>query len=46
MLKRAERLIPAPVSVCLLADRGFADTALMHYLQGRVALAFSDSGQK
>lgn len=46
MLKRASRLIPAGVSVCLLADRGFADTALMHYLQGRVALAFSVRSQK
>ena len=33
MLKRAARLIPAGVSVCLLADRGFADTALMRYLR-------------
>lgn len=33
MLKRAARLIPAGVSVCLLADRGFADTQLMRYLR-------------
>lgn len=33
MLKRASRLIPAGVSVCFLADRGFADTQLLHYLR-------------
>ena len=33
MLKRAARLIPPGVSVCFLADRGFADTALMRYLR-------------
>lgn len=32
MLKRATRLVPAGVSVCFLADRGFADTTLMRYL--------------
>lgn len=46
MLKRASKLIPTGVSVCLLADRGFADTQLMRYLRSGVALAFSDSGQK
>ena len=33
MLKRASRLIPAGVSVCFLADRGFAYTQLMRYLR-------------
>lgn len=33
MLKRAARLVPAGVSVCFLADRGFADTLLMRYLR-------------
>jgi hypothetical protein len=33
MLKRAARLLPQGVSVCFLADRGFADTALMRYLR-------------
>lgn len=33
MLKRAARLVPSGVSVCFLADRGFADTALMRYLR-------------
>ncbi|GAB4370991.1 MAG: hypothetical protein Kow00121_12170 [Elainellaceae cyanobacterium] len=33
MLKRAARLVPAGVSVCFLADRGFADTTLMRYLR-------------
>lgn len=33
LLKRAARLMPAGISVCLLADRGFADTALMRYLR-------------
>ncbi len=44
MLKRAARLVPAGVSVYFLADRGFADATLMHYLRSGVALAFSDSG--
>ena len=44
MLKRAARLIPGGVAVRIRADRGFADTQLMRYLQGRVALAFSHSG--
>jgi hypothetical protein len=33
MLKRASRLIPAGVSVCFLANWGFADTQLMRYLR-------------
>jgi hypothetical protein len=33
MLKRAAGLLPVDVSVCFLADRGFADTKLMHYLR-------------
>lgn len=33
MLKRASGLLPAGVSVCFLADRGFADTRLMSYLR-------------
>jgi hypothetical protein len=33
MLKRTARLLPDGVSVCFLADRGFADTALMRYLR-------------
>lgn len=33
MLKRAARLIPSGVSICFLADRGFADTTLMRYLR-------------
>lgn len=33
MLKRATRLVPPGVQVCFLADRGFADTTLMHYLR-------------
>ncbi|XPM59507.2 MAG: hypothetical protein EDM05_019495 [Leptolyngbya sp. IPPAS B-1204] len=33
MLKRASGLIPVGVSVCFLADRGFADTTLMRYLR-------------
>lgn len=33
MLKRAARLVPAGVRVCFLADRGFADIALMRYLR-------------
>ncbi|WP_250125094.1 hypothetical protein [Chroococcidiopsis sp. CCMEE 29] len=31
MLKRASRLIPKGVSVCLLAERGFGDPQLMRY---------------
>lgn len=33
MLKRATRLMPTGVSICYLADRGFADTTLMRYLR-------------
>lgn len=33
MLKRAARLIAPGVSVCFLADRGFADAVLMRYLR-------------
>lgn len=33
MLKRAAGLLPVGVSVCFLADRGFADTKLMRYLR-------------
>lgn len=33
LLKRAARLLPAGVSVCFLADRGFADALLMRYLR-------------
>ncbi len=33
MLKRATRLVPPGAAVCFLADRGFADTALMRYLR-------------
>lgn len=33
MLKRASGLLPKGVSVCFLADRGFADTQLMRYLR-------------
>ena len=33
MLKRAAKLIPAGISVCFLADRGFADVQLMRYLR-------------
>lgn len=33
MLKRAVRLVPVGVEVYFLADRGFADTTLMHYLR-------------
>jgi len=36
MLKRAARLVPAGVSVCFLADRGFADTTLMQYLRDQL----------
>lgn len=40
MLKRAERLIPQGVEVCFLADRGFADTALMRYLRDELKWHF------
>ena len=33
MLKRADRLVPDGISVCFLADRGFADAILMKYLR-------------
>ncbi|CAA9396922.1 hypothetical protein AVDCRST_MAG94-5705 [uncultured Leptolyngbya sp.] len=33
MLKRGARLVPTGIQVCFLADRGFADTTLMHYLR-------------
>jgi hypothetical protein len=33
MLKRVQKIVPAGVSVCFLADRGFADTQLMRYLR-------------
>lgn len=33
LLNRAARLIPNDISVRFLADRGFADTQLMHYLR-------------
>ncbi len=40
MLKRAARLVPAGVRVCFLADRGFADTALMRYLRDQLHWQF------
>jgi hypothetical protein len=40
MLKRASKLIPTGVSVCLLADRGFADTQLMRYLRDELQWHF------
>ncbi len=40
MLKRAARLTPQGVSVCFLADRGFADTALMRYLRDELKWHF------
>ena len=40
MLKRASRLIPTGVSVCFLADRGFADTQLMRYLRDELQWHF------
>lgn len=40
MLKRASRLLPPDVSVCFLADRGFADTKLMHYLRDELKWHF------
>jgi hypothetical protein len=33
LLKRVQKIVPAGVSVCFLADRGFADTQLMRYLR-------------
>ena len=36
MLKRAAKLLPAGVSVCFLADRGFADVQLMRYLRDQL----------
>lgn len=36
MLSRAAKLIPAGVSVCFLADRGFADVQLMRYLRDQL----------
>lgn len=46
MLSRAAKLIPAGVSVCFLADRGFADVQLMRYLRSAIALEFPHSRQK
>ena len=40
MLKRATGLLPAGVSVCFLADRGFADTKLMRYLRDELRWHF------
>lgn len=40
MLKRATRLLPVGVEVCFLADRGFADTALMRYLRDELHWQF------
>jgi hypothetical protein len=36
MLKRAAKLVPTGVSVCFLADRGFADVQLMRYLRDQL----------
>lgn len=36
MLSRAAKVIPAGVSVCFLADRGFADVQLMRYLRDQL----------
>lgn len=36
MLNRAAKLVPAGVSVCFLADRGFADVQLMRYLRDQL----------
>lgn len=36
MLNRAAKLLPAGVSVCFLADRGFADVQLMRYLRDQL----------
>lgn len=40
MLQRAARLIPGGISVCFLADRGFADTQLMRYLRDELRWHF------
>jgi hypothetical protein len=40
MLKRAARLMPSGISVCFLADRGFADTTLMRYLRDELRWHF------
>ena len=40
MLKRAARLMPFGVSVCFLADRGFADIQLMRYLRDELKWHF------
>ena len=39
-LKRAACLLPPGVSVCFLADRGFADTTLMRYLRDELSWHF------
>ena len=36
MLKRAAKLLPVGVSVCFLADRGFADVQLMRYVRDQL----------
>lgn len=40
MLKRATGLLPAGISVCFLADRGFVDTRLMQYLRDELGWHF------
>lgn len=40
MLKRAVGLLPSGISVCFLADRGFADTELMGYLRDSLGWHF------
>jgi hypothetical protein len=40
MLKRATHLVPTGVSVCFLADRGFADATLMRYLRDELRWHF------
>jgi hypothetical protein len=40
MLKRVQKIVPAGVSVCFLADRGFADTQLMRYLRDELRWHF------
>lgn len=40
MLQRAAHLLPKRVSVCFLADRGFADTTLMRYLRDELKWHF------
>ena len=40
MLKRAARLVPPGVTVCFLADRGFADAHLMRYLRDQLKWHF------